>query len=81
MIALKDPSLLCQACFIDNQWIEADSKQTVDVTNPATGEVLGTIPFCGADETKRAIDAANSSLDAWRSKTAGERSAVLKKMA
>ena len=79
MIALKDPSLLCQACFIDNQWIEADSKKTVDVTNPATGEVLGTIPFCGADETKRAIDAADKSLDAWRSKTAGERSAILKK--
>ena len=79
MIALKDPSLLCQACFIENQWIEADSKKTVDVTNPATGKVLGTIPFCGADETKRAIDAANNSLDAWRSKTAGERSAILKK--
>ncbi len=79
MIALKDPSLLCQACFIDNQWIEADSKKTVDVTNPATGEVLGTIPFCGADETKRAIDAADKSLDAWRTKTAGERSAILKK--
>ncbi|WP_035241269.1 NADP-dependent succinate-semialdehyde dehydrogenase [Desulfobacter vibrioformis] len=79
MIKLKDPGLLCQACFIQDQWIEADSKKNVAVTNPATGEVLGTVPFCGADETRRAIDAANGSLPAWRSKTAAQRSAILRR--
>jgi len=78
MIELKDPGLLCQACFIQDQWIDADSKKTVSVTNPATGEVLGTVPFCGAGETRRAIDAANESLPAWRSKTAAERSVILR---
>ncbi len=79
MMELKDPDLLCQACFIKDQWIEADSKKTVGVTNPATGEILGTVPFCGADETRRAIDAANESLSAWRSKTAAERSTILRR--
>ncbi len=79
MIKLQDPGLFRQACFIGNEWVDADNAKTVDVTNPATGEVLGTIPFCGADETKRAIDAANESLNAWRSKTAGERAAVLRR--
>ena len=49
------------------------------MTNPATGEILGTVPFCGADETRRAIDAANESLSAWRSKTAAERSTILRR--
>ncbi len=79
MIKLKNADLFCQTCFIRNEWVAADSGKTVKVTNPATGEVLGTVPFCGADETKRAIEAANDSLDAWRTKTAGERSAILRK--
>ena len=79
MLKLKNLDLLCQDCFIQDEWVAADSGKTVDVTNPATGEVLGTVPFCGADETQRAINAANESLDAWRSKTAGERSAILRK--
>jgi succinate-semialdehyde dehydrogenase/glutarate-semialdehyde dehydrogenase len=79
MLQLKNSDLLCSHCFIQDSWVGADSGKTVDVTNPATGEILGAVPYCGADETKRAIDAANESLDAWRSKTAGERSAILRK--
>nr|WP_320194175.1 NAD-dependent succinate-semialdehyde dehydrogenase [uncultured Desulfobacter sp.] len=78
MLKLKNSDLLCSHCFIQDEWVNADSGKTVDVTNPATGEVLGTVPFCGADETQRAIDAANESLDGWRAKTAGERSAILR---
>lgn len=79
MLQLKKSDLFCTHCFINDRWIDADSGKTVEVTNPATGEVLGTVPYCGADETQRAIAAANESLDAWRSRTAGERSAVLRK--
>jgi succinate-semialdehyde dehydrogenase/glutarate-semialdehyde dehydrogenase len=79
MLQLKNSDLLCSHCFIEDAWVGADSGKTVDVTNPATGEILGSVPYCGADETQRAVDAANESLDAWRSKTAGERSAILRK--
>lgn len=79
MLKLKNLDLLCRQCFIQDEWVDADSGKTVDVINPATGKVLGAVPFCGADETQRAINAANESLDAWRSKTAGERSAILRK--
>ena len=61
-LSLKDPSLFRQQCYIDGQWADADSGKTIDVTNPATGEVLGTIPNMGAAETRRAIEAANA---AW----------------
>ena len=74
---LKDKSLLRQQCYIGGQWCDADSKETIEVTNPASSERLGTIPKMGVAETRRAIEAADAVLPEWRSKTAGERSAIL----
>ena len=78
-LSLKDPSLFRQQCYINGQWIDADSGKTIDVTNPATGEVLGTIPNMGTAETRRAIEAANAAWAGWRKKTAKERANVLRK--
>lgn len=78
-LELKDPTLFREACYIDGKWLAADSNQTIEVTNPASGEVLGTIPKMGADETRRAIDAANAAYPAWRAKTAKERASILRK--
>ena len=75
---LKDPSLFREACYINGQWVGAGSNETIDVTNPATGEMLGTIPKMGADETRQAIEAANDAYPAWRAKTAKERAAILR---
>ena len=79
MLTLKDPGLLKQLCYLNGQWSAADSGETIDVTNPANGEKLGTIPRMGTDETRRAIEAANNALPAWRAKTAKERSMVLRR--
>ncbi|MES2758261.1 MAG: NADP-dependent succinate-semialdehyde dehydrogenase [Pseudomonadota bacterium] len=79
MLNLKDPSLLRQQAFIDGEWCDADDGTTITVTNPATGETVGTAPHMGAAETRRAIDAANAAWPAWRKKSAKERSAVLRK--
>ncbi|OYU25056.1 MAG: succinate-semialdehyde dehydrogenase (NADP(+)), partial [Ralstonia sp. PBBBR1] len=68
-----------QQAYVDGAWIDADSGATVSVDNPATGETLGTIPKLGRAETKRAIDAANRALPAWRALTAKERSAKLRR--
>ena len=78
VLPLKDPALLRSQCYIDGQWVNADSGKTIDVTNPATGKVLGTIPNMGAAETKRAIEAANKAWPAWRKKTAKERANLLR---
>jgi len=80
-LSLKDPKLLRQQCYIDGQWVDADSGKTLAVTNPATGEVLGSVPNMGAAETRRAIEAANAAWPGWRSRTAKERSACLRKWA
>ncbi|BBO78501.1 glutarate-semialdehyde dehydrogenase DavD [Desulfosarcina widdelii] len=76
---LKDPSLIRQKCCIDGQWQDADNGETIDVTNPASGEVIGMVPRMGTHETRRAIEAANLALPAWRAKTAAERCAVVRK--
>jgi succinate-semialdehyde dehydrogenase / glutarate-semialdehyde dehydrogenase len=78
-LQLKDPTLLRQQSFIDGQWVDADGRGTLDVTNPATGEKLGTVPKMGVAETKRAIDAAAAAFPAWSKKTAKERANILRK--
>ncbi|WP_268898781.1 NADP-dependent succinate-semialdehyde dehydrogenase [Geomesophilobacter sediminis] len=79
MLKLNDPALLKQLCYLDGKWMAADGGATIDVTNPATGEVLGTIPKMGTAETRRAIEAARDALPAWRAKTAKERAQVLRR--
>ena len=75
---LKDSSLFRQQCNIGGEWQDADSGETIEVTNPADGSVLGTVPKMGAAETRRAIDAANAAYPAWRAKSAKERSVILR---
>jgi succinate-semialdehyde dehydrogenase/glutarate-semialdehyde dehydrogenase len=74
---LKDPSLFRQQCYVDGKWTNADDGAVMQVTNPATGEVLGTAPSMGATETRRAIEAADAALPAWRDLTASERAQIL----
>lgn len=76
---LKDPKLFRQQAYISGQWVDADSGETSAVTNPADSAVLGSVPNCGPDETRRAIEAANAAWPAWRAKTAKERADILRR--
>lgn len=76
---LSRKDLFKQQAYIDGQWVDADSGETLEVTNPATGEVLGTVPKMGQAETRRAIEAAERAQKQWRAKSAKERALVLRK--
>src|ERR1700761_1694896 len=76
---LKDENLFRQLCYVDGEWRKADSGQTIDVTNPATDEVLGTVPKFLGSETKAAIAAAKRAQPEWAAKTAGERATILRR--
>jgi len=78
-LALKDPTLLRQQCYIDGEWVDAGSGGKIEVTNPATGEVLGTVPSLAAAETRRAIAAAAAAFPAWAARTAKDRAALLRR--
>ncbi|MGS5087675.1 NAD-dependent succinate-semialdehyde dehydrogenase [Hydrogenophaga sp. A37] len=77
---LKDPTLLRQQAFIAGAWVDADNGETVPVTNPATGEVLGTVPMCGTAETVRAIAAAETAQRQWRNVSGKDRAAILRRL-
>jgi len=77
--SLEDADLMRHQAYIGGRWCDADSGATFDVTNPATGETLGTVPNMGAAETRRAIEAAKNAWAAWRRKPAKERSALLRR--
>ena len=78
-IQISDPILVKTQAYIDGQWVDADNGATLAVTNPANGEVIAEVAKCGTAETRRAIEAANAALPAWRAKTAKERCAYLRK--
>jgi succinate-semialdehyde dehydrogenase / glutarate-semialdehyde dehydrogenase len=76
MLTLKDPTLLKSQCYVNGQWVG----QGVDkVDNPATGEVLSTVPAMGAKDTTAAVEAADVAFKSWSKKLAKERSAVMRK--
>jgi succinate-semialdehyde dehydrogenase/glutarate-semialdehyde dehydrogenase len=78
-MTIKDKSLFRQQCYIGGQWVDADDKGVIPVTNPADGSKLGTVPKVGAADVRRAIAAAEEALPAWRAKTARERSTILRR--
>ena len=75
---LRDQGLFHTRCYIDGDWVEADSGETIDVVNPANGEVLGTVPKMGAAEARRAVAAAEAAWPAWRALTGKERGKKLR---
>ena len=76
MSVLSSP-LFKQQCYINGQWKDANSGETIDVTNPATGAVLGTVPKMGAAETAEAIEGARVAQKDWGQRTAKERHAIM----
>ncbi len=79
-LPLKDPSLFRQTNHIDGKWLEASSGRTIAVNNPATGEVIGTVPAMSAAETRAAVEAAHRAQPGWRAHTAKERAAILRRL-
>jgi succinate-semialdehyde dehydrogenase/glutarate-semialdehyde dehydrogenase len=71
--------LLREQAYIDGAWVDADSGAVIEVTDPATGARLGSVPRMGADETRRAIAAAAAAMPAWAARTAADRSKILRR--
>jgi len=76
---LKNFKLFKDQCYINGEWITSISGEVISVNNPATLKEIGTVPKCGKEETKLAIEAANNAWPKWRSISARERSNILRK--
>ena len=75
---LQDSDLFRLQAFVSGRWSDADSGATPEVNNPATVEILGTVPKMGANETWRAIEAAKDAFIDWSRKPAKERSVLMR---
>ncbi|GLK90418.1 NADP-dependent succinate-semialdehyde dehydrogenase [Pseudomonas turukhanskensis] len=76
---LNNPELFREQAYIDGQWLAADSGATITVTNPSTSAVVGHVPRMGGSETRRAIEAAERALPAWKALSAKERASKLRR--
>jgi succinate-semialdehyde dehydrogenase/glutarate-semialdehyde dehydrogenase len=78
---LREQGLLLDKGYVGGRWTAADSGETFDVDDPASGEVLARLPRMGVDETRRAIEAAADAYPKWRSLLARERAQILRRWA
>ena len=78
-LKLSDPTLLKSTALLAGNWSAAESGETFPVTNPATGQRLADVPNMGAAETRRAIEAAQAALPAWRELTGNARAQILRR--
>ena len=78
-LMLKDMSLLKDRCLVNGQWVEAENKSTIDVINPATGDVITSIPHLSASEIPAVISASQVAQREWAAMAAKERSKILRR--
>ncbi|MBK8118814.1 MAG: NAD-dependent succinate-semialdehyde dehydrogenase [Sulfuritalea sp.] len=75
---MKKPELLRNACLINGEWLTSGGA-SIEIRNPATGDLVGCVPSFGAAETRAAIDAAQAAFHPWRARTAAERAKILRR--
>ena len=78
-IALGDPALFRQQCYVNGGWLDARSGDAIEVDNPATREILGTVPAFVGEETRAAIEAAAAAWSGWRSRPAKDRAGLMRR--
>jgi len=79
MTSIQDSKWFRQHAYVNGKWIDADNGATVEVSNPATGKTIGTVPKMGASDARRAVEAANAAWPAWRALTAAARAKLLRR--
>jgi len=76
---IQNQKLFKKKCYIDGNWVNSNNNENIEVNNPSSLDIIGSIPKCGTQETILAIEAANKALPEWKAKTAKERSILLRK--
>lgn len=77
---LKRADLLVEAAFIGGEWIAAkDASTQFQVTNPATGTVIASLPDLDVAAARTAINAAEHARHDWAARTGKERAAILRR--
>ena len=67
--------------FINGEWVSSKSTRVIDVTNPATQEVIAQVPCATADEMQQAITSAKETFKIWKDKPIMERARIMMRYA
>jgi succinate-semialdehyde dehydrogenase/glutarate-semialdehyde dehydrogenase len=67
--------------LIGGEWVEAGDGSRFDVTDPGTGETVGSVPNAGESDVRAAIDAAATAFDDWKAQPALNRARILRRAA
>ncbi len=78
-LTLGDRTLFRQQCYVNGGWNDARNGDVIEVDNPATGEIVGTVPAFGREETRAAIEAADAAWIGWRSRPAKDRARLMRR--
>jgi len=76
MNILQQPTLFKQSCYADGKWIS--SSNVINVTNPANGELIGTIPKLSEQQIIDTIEKSQQAMQKWKQETAKSRSIILR---
>lgn len=76
---METNNLIKTAAYVNGKWVSAGTGKAFDVTNPATGELIASVPDMDRDDVRHAIDAANDAWPPYRELTANQRAVLLKK--
>lgn len=76
---LADRDVFKEQAFINNQWVDSESGETLAVSNPANGEILALLPDLGAGEARGAIEAADKAFHYWRSLLPQDRCIIIER--
>jgi len=79
MIKLNNPALLRDRCLIDGEWIASSDERVIEVDNPATGNIIATVPSLSSQEAHTAINAAKNAFSSWSKMAAKERAVILQR--
>jgi succinate-semialdehyde dehydrogenase/glutarate-semialdehyde dehydrogenase len=79
-LSLRDPSLLVESCLIGGRWHCTGARYEA-VSDPASGEIIASVPVAGAADALEAVEAANAAFPGWRARTASERAVLLRRLA
>ena len=80
-LPLSNPELLKQQCFIKDGWHAASDEATIDVSNPFSGDIIGTVPSLTINDVNDAVAASHEAQITWAAKTPKERAELLQKWA
>lgn len=75
------PSRFNSLCYVDGQWLQSSSGNSISVVNPASGEVIGEVPLLEREQIVSAVDAAQRAFASWRAQSLESRAQLLRRWA